>query len=96
MNEELISLGMATLIEPRGFIDTAASINFLQQLARQERRAQIKGRGVWRGTDHVSSWNKVGHWVNSKVGRSSNTDMLKEASLPISAVAKEMSSEHRH
>ena len=96
MNEELISLGMATLIEPRGFIDTSASINFLQLLARQERIAQVKGRGVWHGTDHVSSWNRVSHWVNSKVGRSSDTDISKEAPLPISVVAKEMSSEHRH
>lgn len=96
VNEELISLGLATMVEPRGFADKAASVKFLQQLAGQERTAQIKGRGIWRGTDHVSSWNRINHWVNSKVGRSTESHTMEDNSLPISTVAKEMSSEQKH
>lgn len=96
VNEELISLGLGTMAEPRGFIDTVSSVNFIKQMARQERIAQVKGRGIWHGTDHVSTWNKMNQWVNSKVGRSNEAHILKDSSLPISAVVREMSNEHRH
>lgn len=88
MNEELVSLGLGTMVEPRGFIHKTTTVKFLQQLARQEKIAQVKGRGVWYGTDHVSSWNKMSQWVTGKVWKSSKD---KDTSLPISAVAKNMS-----
>ena len=83
------------MVEPRGLIDTVAFIKFIQYLARQERNAQLKGRGIWHGTDHVSSWNRISHWVNDKLGRSSDHS-LQDNSVPISAVAREMSSEQKH
>lgn len=84
------------MVEPRGIIDTVTSVQFLKQLSRQENIAQVKGRGVWHGTDHVSAWNRMNQWVNSKVGRSTKDHITRETSLPISDVAKDMSKEHRH
>lgn len=96
MNKELVSLGLGTMIEPRGFTDTTASVNFLQQLARQERIAQEKGRGIWEGTDHVTSWNRMSQWVASKIGGSNEVDITRNSSIPISTLANDLSSKHRH
>jgi len=90
VNEELVSLGLGTMVEPRGFIHKAALIKFLQQLARQERTAQLKGRGIWYGTDHVSSWNKMSQWVTGKAWKSSREHISRDTSLP-SAEVKNMS-----
>ena len=84
------------MVEPRGFVDITTSTKFLQQLARQERNAQLKGRGIWHETDYVSSWNRINQWVNDKLGRSSDGHVFKNNSVPISTVAKEMSSKYRH
>lgn len=83
------------MVEPRGFIDTSSAVKFLQQLAGQEKSAQLKGRGIWYGTDHMSSWNRAVQWMNTKVGRSTEDQNLMDTSLPISTVAKDMSNTHR-
>ena len=94
MNEELVSAGLGTVEELKGFHNHTASVKFIQQLIRQEKTAQRKGKGVWQGTDHESSWNRLRHQINRLLGRSNKND-YHSTSLPISGVAEDFSS-HKH
>lgn len=94
VNEELVSTGLGTVVEIKGYHNHTASVKFIQQLIRQEKTAQRKGKGVWQGTDLESSWSRLCSWINRLLGRS-NKDNYLSTSLPISGVAEDMSSHKR-
>jgi len=94
VNEELVSSGLGTVVELKGFHNHTANVKFMQRLIRQEKIAQHKGKGVWQGTDLESSWTKMHHRVNRLLGRLNKND-YRSSSLPISGVAEDISSSHK-
>ena len=63
MNQELLASGVACVGEVTGVIGNAEYANFMAQLIQSESMAKARGRGVWHGTEHVTTWNRFKNTV---------------------------------
>lgn len=59
VNEELLSLGLGSVEKVTGFVGHTAHAKFVSRLAKSEKIAKGKGRGMWEGTEHVTMLNRI-------------------------------------
>ena len=59
MNEELLALGLGDLGEVSGVTNKTDYARYVSRLVQSQQWAKRRGRGVWTGTEHVTTWNKL-------------------------------------
>lgn len=66
VNKELLELGVASFEEVRGVGSNADYVKLTNALLESERRAKQKGKGMWRGTEYVTLWNRLKNYLSRK------------------------------
>ena len=59
VNEALVTAGLATVTDTKGFHSNKQYASFMTSLTRRELQAQRKGVGMWAGSDYESWTRKV-------------------------------------
>lgn len=59
INEELLTSGIGSVREVTGVSENADYGQFMSILVASEQVAKSRGEGIWRGTEHVTTWNKL-------------------------------------
>ena len=59
MNKDLVLSGVGCVEEVTGFTRSADLHKFVAGLVHSENIAKAKGQGVWEGTEHTTTWNKL-------------------------------------
>lgn len=59
VNEHLLREGVGAFDEVTGVAKRADYTKIVSGLTRTERVAKTRGKGVWQGTEHVTTWNRL-------------------------------------
>ncbi len=59
VNEDLLASGIGSVAEVNGFTSNADRADFLSGLIKSEKAAKSRGKGVWKGTEHVTTLNRI-------------------------------------
>lgn len=63
VNEEMLAAGVGSVGEVTGVTENAAASKFMSGLVQSERVAKTRGKGVWQGSEHVSTWNRMTNYL---------------------------------
>lgn len=59
VNEDLLREGVGAVDVVTGLAKSGDYAKIVSGLTRSERIAKARGEGVWQGTEHVTTWNRV-------------------------------------
>ncbi len=71
VNEALVSRGLGSVEEVRGFKSSEGHAKFMEAMGRREREARGRGWGVWEGHRDVALWRKAVRFWRRKRRRES-------------------------
>ena len=59
INEELLASGIGSVSEVTGVGWGVDYAQLMSGLVRSEQAAKTRGEGMWHGTEHVTTWNRL-------------------------------------